>query len=129
MAEPALERLARFFRSQARRGGASCERGVASRLHDEGMGLDGSDGGGLCRIRDGIYADDLVLAAVARLDVFGWLVDHAVDFEGLCKGLDLAPRPADVMCTLPGNGSARSGRRPAPPDRPCPQLPCQWISV
>ncbi len=54
----------------------------------------------LCRVRDGIYADDLVLAAVAWLDVFTWLDDHAVDLDGLCRGLGLAPRPADVMCTL-----------------------------
>ena len=63
------------------------------------MGHDDSSGSDLCRLRDGIYADDLVLAAV-ELDVFGWLADHAVDFDGLCEGLDLAPRPADVMCTL-----------------------------
>lgn len=59
-----------------------------------------SDGGDLCRARDGVYADDLVLAAVAWLDVFTWLVEHPVDLAGLCRGLDLAPRPADVMCTL-----------------------------
>ncbi len=50
--------------------------------------------------RDGIYADDLLLAAVAWLDVFSWLVEHPVDLPGLCEGLGLAPRPADVMCTL-----------------------------
>jgi len=64
------------------------------------VGPDDADGSVLCRIRDGIYADDLVLAAVAWLDVFGWLVQHPVDLEGLCLGLGLAPRPADVMCTL-----------------------------
>jgi hypothetical protein len=46
------------------------------------------------------YADDLVLAAVAWLDVFTWLVEHPVDLAGLCRGLGLAPRPADVLCTL-----------------------------
>ncbi|MGI8807290.1 MAG: methyltransferase [Acidimicrobiales bacterium] len=51
-------------------------------------------------MRDGIYADDLLLAAVAWLDLFTWLDEHAIDFDGLCQGLGLAPRPADVMCTL-----------------------------
>jgi len=64
------------------------------------MSPDAADGYDLCRIRDGIYADDLVLAAVAWLDVFGWLVEHPVDLDGLCQGLGLAPRPTDVMCTL-----------------------------
>lgn len=54
----------------------------------------------LCRVRDGVYADDLVLAAVAWLDVFTWLVEHPVGFDGLCQGLGIAPRPADVLCTL-----------------------------
>src|SRR5919199_131486 len=50
--------------------------------------------------RDGIYADDLLLAAVGWLDVFSWLVENPVDLPGLCEGLGLAPCPADVMCTL-----------------------------
>ncbi len=74
-------------------------------MHDAGMGPHtaagyAAAGYDLCRIRDGIYADDLVLAAVGWLDVFGWLVQHRVDLDGLCRGLGLAPRPADVMCTL-----------------------------
>ncbi len=73
---------------------------MTSRMHDAGMGPNTADGYDLCRIRDGIYADDLVLAAVGWLDVFGWLVQHRVDLDGLCRGLGLAPRPADVMCTL-----------------------------
>ena len=54
----------------------------------------------LLRARDGIYADDLLLAAVAWLDVFTWLDEHPVDLGGLCRALGLAARPADVMCTL-----------------------------
>jgi len=69
-------------------------------LDDAGMGSDVASGRDLCRIRDGIYADDLVLAAVAWMDVFSWLVAHPVDLKGLCRGLGLALRPADVMCTL-----------------------------
>lgn len=64
------------------------------------MSSDDLGGHELCRGRDGIYADDLVVAAVAELDVFSWLVDHPVDVDGLCQGLGIVPRPADVMCTL-----------------------------
>lgn len=64
------------------------------------MAPDAPAGYDLCRVRDGIYADDLVLAAVVWLDVFTWLDEHPVDLEGLCRGHALAPRPADVMCTL-----------------------------
>ena len=54
----------------------------------------------LLRARDGIYADDLLLAAVAWLDLFSWLAEHPVDLASLCRDRGLAPRPADVMCTL-----------------------------
>jgi hypothetical protein len=64
------------------------------------MAPDSGDVSYLCRLRDGIYADDLVVAAVGWLDVFTWLAEHPVDLLGLCRGLGLAPRPADVMCTL-----------------------------
>lgn len=65
-----------------------------------GVATGPSAGQDLCALRDGIYADDLVLAAVGWLDVFTWLVEHPVNLGNLCQGLDLSPRPADVMCTL-----------------------------
>lgn len=64
------------------------------------MSDEGAGGPDLCRVRDGVYADDLVLAAVGWLDVFTWLVEHPVGFDGLCQGLGISPRPADVLCTL-----------------------------
>lgn len=52
------------------------------------------------RHRDGLYAPDLVTAALVWLDVFSWLDRHPSDLEGLCAGLGIQLRPADVMVTL-----------------------------
>jgi len=54
----------------------------------------------LFRVRDGIYAADLLVAAVGWLDLFTWLSDRPADLETICDGLHLAARPADVMLTL-----------------------------
>jgi predicted nicotinamide N-methyase len=54
----------------------------------------------LFRVRDGIYAADLLIAAVGWLDLFSWLASHPSDPEGICTALDLAPRPIDVLLTL-----------------------------
>jgi 3-hydroxy-5-methyl-1-naphthoate 3-O-methyltransferase len=54
----------------------------------------------LYRIRDGVYAADLLTAAVAEFDLFSWLARHgplrATEFR---DGLGLAERPADVLLT------------------------------
>lgn len=50
--------------------------------------------------RDGIYATDLLVVAVSRLDFFTWLSGHPSDLEGICTEFGLNPRPSDVMCTL-----------------------------
>jgi hypothetical protein len=52
------------------------------------------------RQRDGLYAPDLVTAGLVWLDVFTWLDRHPSDLEGLCAGLGIHARPADVMVTL-----------------------------
>jgi len=52
------------------------------------------------RQRDALYAADLVTAGLVHLDVFTWLDRHPSDLAGLCAGLGLAARPADVMVTL-----------------------------
>jgi hypothetical protein len=52
------------------------------------------------RHRDGLYAPDLVTAALVGLDAFTWLDRHPTDLDGLCAGLGIQPRPADVMVTL-----------------------------
>jgi hypothetical protein len=54
----------------------------------------------LLRLRDGVYATDLLIAAVGWLDLFSWLAAHPSDLDGLCSGLGLARRPAGVMCSL-----------------------------
>ncbi len=54
----------------------------------------------LYRLRDGVYAADLLIVAVADLDLFSWLEQHPdTDVPGICGALGLAPRPVDVMVT------------------------------
>ena len=60
------------------------------------------------RYRDGIYAVDLLIAGVVGLDFFSWLAEWPSDLAGVCRGLELAERPADVMLTLfAANGLVR----------------------
>jgi len=54
----------------------------------------------LYRYRDGLYAPDLLGAAVTGLDFFTWLGKSPADAPTLCKSLGLAERPVDVMLTL-----------------------------
>lgn len=54
----------------------------------------------LYRVRDGVYAPDLLIAAVAEFDLFSWLARREpVTAAQLCAGVGLAPRPADVLLT------------------------------
>lgn len=54
----------------------------------------------LYRVRDGVYAPDLLIAAVAELDVFSWLARRGpISTQWLCAELGLAARPADVALT------------------------------
>lgn len=52
------------------------------------------------RHRDGLYAVDLLTAALCEFDFFTWLDRHPSDLAGICSGLGIKPRPADVMLTL-----------------------------
>jgi hypothetical protein len=52
------------------------------------------------RYRDGLYAVDLLTAAVVHLDFFTWLAKHPSDFEAICAHFGTAARPTDVMLTL-----------------------------
>ena len=52
------------------------------------------------RYRDGIYAVDLLTAAMCHLDFFGWLSSHPADLATICRSLGLKERPVDVMLTL-----------------------------
>jgi predicted O-methyltransferase YrrM len=54
----------------------------------------------LYRVRDSVYAADLLIAAVARFDLFSWLAEHGpVPADGMRAGLGLAERPTDVLLT------------------------------
>ena len=59
-----------------------------------------SDPTSIYRYRDGLYAVDLIAAAVVELDFFTWLGEHPVDFETICRQFGLQSRPADVLLTL-----------------------------
>jgi hypothetical protein len=50
--------------------------------------------------RDGIYASDLLITAIAKLNIFNWLAANPADLHGVCTRLGIAERPADVMLTL-----------------------------
>jgi predicted O-methyltransferase YrrM len=52
------------------------------------------------RYRDGLYAADLLTAAMCHLDFFNWLGEHPTDQETICRSLGLQERPVDVMLTL-----------------------------
>ena len=54
----------------------------------------------LYRYRDGLYAADLLTAAITEFDFFTWLAARPADLATICTGLGLAARPADVMLTL-----------------------------
>jgi hypothetical protein len=53
----------------------------------------------LIRLRDSIYATDLLITAIGHYNFFSWLNENPSDFETTIKKLNLASRPADVMLT------------------------------
>jgi 3-hydroxy-5-methyl-1-naphthoate 3-O-methyltransferase len=54
----------------------------------------------LYRLRDGAYAVDLLIAAVAEFDLFSWLAGHGPTRAAIVRAeLGLAERPADVLLT------------------------------
>ena len=52
------------------------------------------------RYRDGLYAVDLLAAAITGLDFFTRLAEHPADLKTICKMFGIQERPADVMLTL-----------------------------
>jgi predicted O-methyltransferase YrrM len=52
------------------------------------------------RVRDAIYAPDMLLTALVHLDLFSWLAEHPATKEEICQALDVTDRPTDVMLTL-----------------------------
>jgi hypothetical protein len=60
----------------------------------------GTDPTSLYRYRDGLYATDLLTAAMCHLDFFKWLGERSADLQTICGSLGLKERPVDVMLTL-----------------------------
>jgi len=54
----------------------------------------------LYRYRDGLYAVDLLTAAITGLDLFTWLSRNPADKKALCEHFGITERPTDVMLTL-----------------------------
>lgn len=52
------------------------------------------------RYRDGLYAADLLTAAICEFDFFTWLAANPADKAMICRDLGLQERPVDVMLTL-----------------------------
>jgi SAM-dependent methyltransferase len=52
------------------------------------------------RYRDGLYAVDLLTAAIVYLDFFTWLAKNPSDAAAICVHFGTAARPTDVMLTL-----------------------------
>lgn len=52
------------------------------------------------RYRDGLYAADLLTAAIVHLNFFTWLSAHPSTPDEICAGLGLTSRPVDVLLTL-----------------------------
>jgi predicted nicotinamide N-methyase len=54
----------------------------------------------LYRVRDGMYAADMLLTAVVHLDLFSYLAGHPATKDEICRTLGITDRPTDVMLTL-----------------------------
>ena len=52
------------------------------------------------RYRDGLYAVDLLTAALTEFDFFTWLHRTPANLAQICERLGIAERPTDVMLTL-----------------------------
>lgn len=50
--------------------------------------------------RDGVYAPELVAAAIVELDLFSWIERTPADVAQICAAFGFAERPVDVMLTL-----------------------------
>jgi SAM-dependent methyltransferase len=59
-----------------------------------------SDPTSVYRLRDAIYATDLLAAAVVHLDLFTWLAEHPATPGAVAAQFSLAARPLDVLVTL-----------------------------
>jgi hypothetical protein len=55
---------------------------------------------GLDRVRDGMYAGDMLLTALVHLDLFTRLDRQPATKAEICRAFNIVDRPADVMLTL-----------------------------
>ena len=78
------------------------------------------------RYRDGLYAEDMLIAGIVWLDLFSWLAKNPSGLPGVMKQFEISERPTDVMLTLfvamgllrrepsvEGRGPEGSGSRPS----------------
>ncbi len=59
-----------------------------------------TDPTGIYRYRDGLYAVDLLAAAMVHFDLFTWLNALPSSLPRICDHFGFTPRPADVLMTL-----------------------------
>jgi len=52
------------------------------------------------RVRDGIYAADMLLMGIVHLDFFSWLAGNPSTLDDVCRAFETIARPTDVMLTL-----------------------------
>lgn len=52
------------------------------------------------RYRDGLYAEDMLIAAIVWLNLFTWIAKNPSDAAGIMRQFGTMPRPTDVMLTL-----------------------------
>jgi 3-hydroxy-5-methyl-1-naphthoate 3-O-methyltransferase len=52
------------------------------------------------RYRDGLYAVDMLTAALTGLDLFTFIGEQRLSKHDICEGLQIQDRPTDVMLTL-----------------------------
>jgi O-methyltransferase domain/Dimerisation domain len=64
------------------------------------MNIPKTDPTQIIRLRDGLYAVDLLGAAITGLDFFSRLAEQPADLKAICKMFGIQERPTDVMLTL-----------------------------
>ena len=68
-------------------------------IHKNSKSIPETDPSNLIRLRDSIYAPDLLVTAIGHLDFFTEINKFQLDFDGLCSHFKLDKRCADVMLT------------------------------
>lgn len=66
----------------------------------EKFSLENTDPSRIFLYRDGVNAAYFLAAAIVEFDFFTWLDKNPASLAEICKGLNIAERPTDVMLTL-----------------------------